>query len=313
MQLSVILCSRNPRQHYLQRVIAALREQSIPGTDWELLVVDNGSTTPLRGTLDLSWHPAARVTEEPAPGLTNARLRGIQDSRGNLVVFVDDDNLLDPGYLESCTIIANEFPQLGTWGGEIIGQFESKPVGWRANFLNWLAVRSLVSDLWGNIPFVAKAHPYGAGMCIRRDVCNTYADLVRRDPLRRRLDRIGDSLWGGGDADMNYTANHLGFGNGVFKRLQLSHLIPSSRLTDEYLLRLIEDMTCSSLVVHWLWGQDFPSASRSERLLNWYRRIHLPVEVVRTEKAKHRGRLAARRFIDRLDDEARSFKRPSLV
>ncbi|MDP2136577.1 MAG: glycosyltransferase, partial [Candidatus Didemnitutus sp.] len=94
--LSVIICAHNPDQGRLQRVLDALRTQTMPGPDWELLLIDNASHPPLTGRLDLSWHPLARICVENQLGLTWARLRGKTESTAALLVYVDDDNVLAP-------------------------------------------------------------------------------------------------------------------------------------------------------------------------------------------------------------------------
>jgi glycosyltransferase involved in cell wall biosynthesis len=43
INVSVIICTHNPRPHYLSRVPAALRSQTLPMEQWELLVIDNAS------------------------------------------------------------------------------------------------------------------------------------------------------------------------------------------------------------------------------------------------------------------------------
>jgi glycosyltransferase involved in cell wall biosynthesis len=97
--VSVIVCTHNPRQEYLTRVLAALRVQTLPTAGWELLVIDNASKEPVAGRFDLSWHPHGRHVREDELGLTPARLRWIAEARAELLVFVDDDNVLDPDYL----------------------------------------------------------------------------------------------------------------------------------------------------------------------------------------------------------------------
>ena len=109
---SVVICTRNPRLNYVSRVLTALREQTLPVSEWELLVVDNGSENPPQDLVDLSWHPTSRVVYEPEPGLTPARLRAIAEVQGELITFVDDDNVLDPSYLSECILIGQQFPHL---------------------------------------------------------------------------------------------------------------------------------------------------------------------------------------------------------
>ncbi len=49
MKISAIICTHNPRPHYLRRVLEALNRQTLDKGEWELLLVDNASRQPLRG------------------------------------------------------------------------------------------------------------------------------------------------------------------------------------------------------------------------------------------------------------------------
>src|SRR6266481_7107559 len=100
MRVSVIICAHNPRPDYLGRALEALKGQTLSKDQWELLLVDNASKENLAERFDLSWHPHARHIREDELGLTPARLRGITESIGKLLVFVDDDNVLSLDYLE---------------------------------------------------------------------------------------------------------------------------------------------------------------------------------------------------------------------
>lgn len=48
LAVSVIIPTHNPRRDYLSRVVDALRVQTLPHEEWEVLVVDNGSREPLK-------------------------------------------------------------------------------------------------------------------------------------------------------------------------------------------------------------------------------------------------------------------------
>ena len=76
---------------------------------------------------ELKWHPNAHHIREEVLGLTPARLRGIEEAQGELLVFVDDDNLLDSGYLTNAVEICEDYPFLGAFGGSIDGEFEVEP------------------------------------------------------------------------------------------------------------------------------------------------------------------------------------------
>jgi glycosyltransferase involved in cell wall biosynthesis len=95
-------------------VLTALKEQTLPMSEWELLLIDNASQNPLQDLLDLSWHPASRVVLEPEPGLTPARLRAIAEVQSDVIIFVDDDNVLDTSYLSE---IDADRPTIPLFGG----------------------------------------------------------------------------------------------------------------------------------------------------------------------------------------------------
>lgn len=249
MKLSVIICTRNPRESYLVRVLEALRNQSLSKDQWELLIVDNASDQPLAGRFALDWHPAGRHVREMEPGLTPARLRGIREAVGDILVFVDDDNVLEPTYLETAERISHTHPFLGAWGGEIAGEFEVEPPADLVRYLGVLALREVLAPRWSNALDDWKSQPFGAGLCVRRALAEVYADECGRSRLRKRLDRQGSDTLSGGDMDMVLTARLLNLGWGVFPSLRLTHLIPGARLQFSYLLKLTEGITASGVLL----------------------------------------------------------------
>ena len=121
--LSVIICTHNPKIQLLREVLNALKTQTLDPSTWALLIVDNASGKPLQNQLDLSWHPQAKVVSEEILGLTHARLRGIQEQPSDIIVYVDDDNILQNDYLANVIQIADRYPWLGAWGGNLIPRY----------------------------------------------------------------------------------------------------------------------------------------------------------------------------------------------
>jgi len=252
---SVIICAHNPRPHFLQRVLQALREQLLPKEEWELLLVDNGSTEPLSERVDLSWHPHGRHLREMTPGLTPARVRGILEAKGELLVFVDDDNVLRSDYLTHASAIAAEHPEVGVWSGNVRLEFEEPPPEWTRAYWPWLTAREVSQDVRSRPDLHAPNNPYGAGMCVRREVGLIYHDQLQKSPIRRLLDRSGHALISGGDTDIALTAGDMGMEVGLFARLELKHLIPPERLTEQYLLRLRRGVMTSFWLLRFLRGE----------------------------------------------------------
>jgi glycosyltransferase involved in cell wall biosynthesis len=265
--VSVIVCAHNPRSHYLTRVLDALRAQTLPLQKWELLLVDNASVEPLIGRVDLTWHPNARHLREMSLGLTHARLRGIAEATADLLVFVDDDNVLKSDYLEHAQAIAAANPNLGVWSGTVRLEFEQSPAEWTKPYWDWLTAREVSEDLQFRSDADSPNTPYGAGMCVRREVGLFYRDQLLNSPTRRLLDRKGTSLSSAGDIDIALTACDMELITGLFARLHVTHLIPPERLNEEYLVRLRRGVMMS------LWLLRFMRGKRLNRLpqgLKWW-------------------------------------------
>lgn len=265
--LSVIICTHNPRPPYLARVLHALREQTLTRDKWELLVIDNASREPLSERLDLSWHGASRVIREDRLGLTPARLRGIREAGGELLVFVDDDNVLDRDYLEVAARVASQKTFLGAWSGQSIPEFERTPPEWTRPYWGFLALREFDHDLWSNLPRLGHTIPYGTGLCVRKEVGHQYVLLNETGRRSFQLDRAGGSLVSGGDNDLAACACDVGLGVGIIAALRLTHLIPPERLTMDYLARLAEGTYLSGTILDFF---RMPPAEFARNRVRWH-------------------------------------------
>ena len=164
MQISVIICTHNPRRDYLERTLASLELQTLPKQEWEFLLVDNASSEPLANSWSLAWHPFGRHVSESEVGLTAARIRGIKEARGGLIVFVDDDNVLTPDYLAKAASILEQQPKLGAFGAGVLApEFEVTPPAELAPRLHLLALRTVHQSRWSQNPADSDCIPWGAG------------------------------------------------------------------------------------------------------------------------------------------------------
>jgi len=98
---TVALCTHN-HAHRLQCTLVDLRALRQPAKPWELLFIDNGCTD---GTVALlaghEWPKGwrVRVAHEPKLGLSNARSRAIHEAAADYLIFIDDDETPDSGWL----------------------------------------------------------------------------------------------------------------------------------------------------------------------------------------------------------------------
>lgn len=233
--ISVAICTHNPDRDILRRCLAALRTQTAVPSQTELIVVDNGSQPPVTLPPEFATLPGfavVRTVREERLGLTHARHRALQEARGEVVVFVDDDNFLRPDYLAVAAQFFAEHPQAGAAGGRCFGAYESTPPAWLSVAADYLAI----SD-HGEKPFhLTEASwwaPVGAGMAVRR--AGALAAFARPMLL---TDRRGKSLSSGGDTEICYRICRAGQELWYVPALALEHYMPAWRFDPAYLLKL---------------------------------------------------------------------------
>lgn len=265
---SVVICAHNPRPDYLERTLAALRAQTLPRDAWELLLIDNASTEPLSELHSLDWHPTGRHIRELQLGLTPARLRGIAEADGDLLVFVDDDNVLAPDFLAEAVRIGETHPFLGAWGGSALGEFDTEPESWTRPYLHELTIREVRRPVWSSNIEDLTCVPFGAGLCIRKAVAERYAAALEASSDRKSLGRRGASLMSGEDLDMVLMCPALGLGFGLFPELTLQHLIPPARHQEDYLARLVYAKAFSQQVLMAAHAKPKPAPSWPSVALN---------------------------------------------
>lgn len=297
MRITVITCTHNPRSDYFARVLDALCRQTLSINDWEYVVIDNASVRAVEDAFDLSWHPRALILREETLGLTPARIRGIREAAGEILVFVDDDNVLDPDFLEQALRIADERPYLGAWSGQCRPGFEVPPAEWTRKYWGNLVIRQFDRDVWSNLPRLADTMPCGAGLVVRREVARCYVQLHEEGCRTVQLDRAGGALLSGGDNDLAACASEVGLGMGLISAMRLTHLIAPERLTLDYLKRLAEGISYSSVILDAVWGGAQVPRTTMGRMADRFRLMRLSEPHRSIAAAYNRGRDRARRFL----------------
>ena len=110
--ISVIIPTYKPGL-YLRDCLLSLSNQSLPYSEYELILVLNGPSTPYRSQLEESLSSLnsdlnSKIEYTSTPGVSNARNIGINSSRGEYIVFIDDDDLVSCDYLSSLLSLADE-------------------------------------------------------------------------------------------------------------------------------------------------------------------------------------------------------------
>ncbi len=98
-QISVVIATRN-RGHLVARLVRQLDAQTLDGSAFEVVVVDDGSDEPVEPMFaGMSCRMSLRMSRIGWSGQGAARHHGAQQARGDILVFVDDDMQVEPGFL----------------------------------------------------------------------------------------------------------------------------------------------------------------------------------------------------------------------
>jgi GT2 family glycosyltransferase len=196
--VSVVVCTCN-RSESLRQALQSMKRQNNPMTfHWELIVVDNDSVDDTRKVVQEFLRDAAtlqiKYLFEKKRGKSYALNCGIKASEGNVLVFTDDDCVVELDWLASIVKEFESDPSLAVLGGRVeLYDERDRPV----------TVRRFRS----RIPLVSTAQLFnlipGCNMAVRREV----------------FERVGefDVSFGPGtaivvdDVDFVYRAFMLGF------------------------------------------------------------------------------------------------------
>lgn len=115
MKLSIIIPVYNA-QSFLHHAVESVL--SDPGTDWELILVNDGSADGSGLLCDryASEDPRVRAIHQENRGPGGARNTGLENARGAYLIFVDSDDALTPGALDRIRRALEEFdPEILTF------------------------------------------------------------------------------------------------------------------------------------------------------------------------------------------------------
>ena len=110
-KISVVLCTWN-RASLLEKVLESLRCQTLPNSEFEVIIIDDGSTdrtqeivSSFRDRLFL------RYFFQENSGLGAARNYGIKMCNAPIIVFKDDDDLAGPDLLKEHLLTHGKYPE----------------------------------------------------------------------------------------------------------------------------------------------------------------------------------------------------------
>lgn len=229
MRITVAICTWN-RCTLLARTLEQLTRIISDGIDWEILVVNNNCTDETDAVIAAASRrlPIRRIFE-PTPGKSHALNRTLREARGDFILWIDDDVLVDEHWLEAFGETARRHPEAAVFGGPIEPDFAVQPDAAVVAAFPILAVGFCGLDhRRPEGPLPPGLPVWGANMACRRSTLGDVAFDTELGPLEsscrlgedRALidlvrDRRGEIVWVPG--------------------MRVRHHVPASRMTVQYL------------------------------------------------------------------------------
>lgn len=112
--LSVLVDTYN-HESYIEQAVSSAIEQDFPASDYEIVVVDDGSTD---GTAEIvrKFAPRVRLLRKKNGGQASAFNAAIPELRGELVAFLDGDDWFAPGKLRAVMRAFEQHPEAAAVG-----------------------------------------------------------------------------------------------------------------------------------------------------------------------------------------------------
>jgi len=227
--VDIAICTWN-RSGLLAQTLESLLKLRIPaGLKWRVLVVDNRSTDDTQDTLEAYAEVLPLVIlSETEQGHTFARNRAVTAATGDLILWTDDDVIVDPGWLEAFVSAANREPDIDFWGGKIEPHFPGGRPRWIGENWTQLAGCFAARDLGEQaIELTPTTLPYGANFSVRGSV-------QRQNLFNSKLGRRGGEVVGEDELEFLRRLLAQGHRGKWVPESHLRHVIPAERATTEY-------------------------------------------------------------------------------
>lgn len=245
--VSVIICCYNSSER-IERVLEHLeKQQNTEGIQWEVILVDNASEDNTAEVAQKFWtrrDVVFRIVHEKSSGLSNARRKGLEESKYDTIIFVDDDNLVSHTYIYTAYKIMNMNKDVGLAGGYGIAVSLNMLPDWFSNYKDAYAVGPQAEK----DGYISKSRMYlhGAGLVMRKSV---WDGLISSGFSLILSGRTGKALGSGEDSEISNVFLMAGYKLFYDSSLTFKHLIPEARLHWGYLMNLSREFGKSSVII----------------------------------------------------------------
>ena len=192
MNISVIIPTYN-RKNFLKSCLQSLFRQSYPKGQYEIIVVDDGSTDGAREMVQKLKFKNLRYYYQKNQGPAAARNLGIKHAQGKIIAFTDDDCIVDQDWLRSLVEKLIRDKKIVGAGGRILAW---KPKNLIEKYAEVFLFGSKGDTIKGKFqpPFLVTAN------------CAYYAKTIKKIGLFDSSSRLLEE-----DLDLSWRLNFLGY------------------------------------------------------------------------------------------------------
>ena len=232
--ISIIICTYN-REKYIRPLLESIAKNDYPTTDYEIVLVDNNCTDNTHGVCEQFAAAHKEVAFcyviEPEQGLSAARNKGIKEAKGDIIIYVDDDALVDSDYIRIYAEHFAVYPDTMAAGGPIEPLYETKEPSWMSPYTKalltaWMNYGTQVRE------YPNGRYPGGGNAAYRKEVFD------RVGLFNTELGRKGNLLLASEEKDIFDKMKALGMKVLYLPTPVLHHCIPQAKLEEDYFNRL---------------------------------------------------------------------------
>lgn len=228
--ITLIICTYN-REKYIGPLLDSIVKNDYPTSDYEIVLVDNNCTDNTRGVCEqfATTHPEIRLryVVETEQGLSAARNKGIKEAEGDIIIYVDDDALVDTDYIR---IYAEHFaacPETMAAGGPIEPLYETEEPKWMSPYTK--ALLTAWMDYGDKVREYPRGRYPGGGNAAYRKVVFEKVGLFNTE-----LGRKGNLLLASEEKDIFDKMKAQGMQVLYLPTPVLHHIIPQAKLEEDY-------------------------------------------------------------------------------
>lgn len=226
LEISLIICTRN-RDDMIVDVLESASNQSLEPEKYEVVILDQSDNDKTQKIAEK--YPQFRYIKLAPTGVATSRNEGIKQSKGRILVYIDDDILFERDYLENILDFYNTSElKPDMVGGKTIVKFLGEKPEWLEGPLLGILAHSDYGDgakIFNSHP---KHVPYTCNMAIKRECLEKVGgfskfigDIVQKYPINE-------------DVMFAYDVNNQGYNLVYNPKMFVYHRMPGKRMTYEY-------------------------------------------------------------------------------